>query len=68
MSETLKDLRKGARKSVGEVAEALGVTDRTVSRYEQGSRQVGLRQVLVLAALYDCTEREVIEAQLNSCQ
>lgn len=67
MNETLKDLRRSAKKSVGEVAEALGVTARAVSRYEQGSRQVSLRQVLVLAALYDCTEKEVIEAQLNSC-
>ena len=67
MNETLKDLRRSAKKSVGEVAEALGVTARAVSRYEQGSRQVSLRQVLVLAALYDCSEKEVIEAQLNSC-
>lgn len=65
MSETLKDLRKGARKSVGEVAEALGVTDKAIYNYENGSRSINIAQVLILAELYNCTEREVIEAQLK---
>ena len=65
MNETLKDLRRSAKKSVGEVAEALGVTDKAVYNYENGLRCIDIRQVLVLAELYDCTEREVIEAQIR---
>lgn len=66
MNETLKDLRRSAKKSVGEVAEALGVTERAVYNYERGIREIDIRQVLVLAELYDYSEREVIEAQIKS--
>lgn len=66
--ETLRDLRLQAKKTVAEVAKVLNVTDRAYARYEQGTRRVSLEQVLLLAELYDCTEREIIQAQLNSCQ
>ena len=63
---TLKDLRTSAGKTVKETAAALNVTVRAVSRYEQGTRQISLEQVLILAELYDCSERDVIDAVLNS--
>lgn len=63
---TLKDLRMSAGKTVKETAAALNVTVRAVSRYEQGTRQISLEQVLILAELYDCSERDVIDAVLNS--
>lgn len=66
MNETLKDLRRSAKKSVGEVAEALGVTERAVYNYERGIREVDIRSVLVLADLYGVTAEEVINAQFNS--
>lgn len=66
MNETLKDLRRSAKKSVGEVAEALGVTERAVYNYERGIREVDIKSVLVLADLYGVTAEEVINAQLNS--
>lgn len=66
MNETLRDLRRGAKKSVGEVAEALGVTKRAVYNYERGIREVDIRSVLVLADLYGVTAEEVINAQFNS--
>lgn len=66
MNETLKDLRRSAKKSVGEVAEALGVTERAVYNYERGIREVDIRSVLVLADLYGVTAEEVINAQLSS--
>lgn len=65
---TLRDLREICGKSAIQVANALGVTVRTVNRYEQGSRQISIEQVLILAEFLDCTEREIIIAQLNSCQ
>lgn len=68
MKVTLKELRLRNKKTLAEVASVLGVVIRAVSRYEQGTRRVSLEQVLSLAKLYDCTEKEVIEAQLNSCQ
>lgn len=63
---TLKDLRMSAGKTVKESAAALNVTVRAVFNYEYGLRRISLEQVLILAELYDATEREVIEAALNS--
>lgn len=63
---TLKELRQQSGKTAKEVADKLGVSVRTVSHYERGDRQIKIAQVLLLAELYECTEREVIEAQLKS--
>lgn len=63
---TLRDLRIQSGKSVAEVATALNVTLRAVFNYEYGIRRISLEQVLILATLYDVSEKEVIEAQLNS--
>lgn len=68
MKETLRDLRKQSGKTAVEVAAAVGVAVGTYFRYEQGTRQISIQQVLLLAKMFDCTEREIIEAQLNSCQ
>lgn len=64
--ETLRDLRNQRKLTLLQVSKELNVCVRAVSRYEQGTRQISLEQVLRLAKLYDCTEREIIEAQLNS--
>lgn len=66
--ETLKDLRKQSKKTLAEVADVLGVTVRAVLRYENGTRQMSLSQILLLAEFYECPERNIILAQLNSCQ
>jgi transcriptional regulator with XRE-family HTH domain len=66
--ETLKDLRKQANKTAAEVATVLNVTENAIYNYESGIREINIRQVLLLAKLYDVTAEEVIEAQLNSCQ
>jgi transcriptional regulator with XRE-family HTH domain len=66
--ETLKDLRKQANKTAAKVATILNVTDRAIYNYESGIREINIRQVLLLAKLYDVTAEEVIEAQLNSCK
>lgn len=63
---TLKELRKQSKKTAAEVAAVLGVTHNAVSNYEGGTRSIGLEQILALAELYDVSEREVIEAQLES--
>lgn len=66
MSESLRDLRVNAGKSVKETATALNVTLRAVFNYEYGLRRISLEQILILSALFDCSEREVIDAALNS--
>ncbi len=63
---TLRDLRKQAGLTVAEVAKALGVTNNAVINYECGVRQVDIKKVLILAELYDVTEKEIIDAQLSS--
>ncbi len=63
---TLKELRQQSGKTAAEVAAALGVTEQAIRHYENGLRSIGLRQVLVLAELYDVSEREIIEAQMFS--
>ncbi|HBK01673.1 MAG TPA: transcriptional regulator [Clostridiales bacterium] len=66
MSETLRDLRLQNKKTCAEVAQALNVTKNAVSNYESGIRNISLEQVVSLARLYDCSEREIIDAALNS--
>lgn len=66
MSESLRDLRVNAGKTVKETATALNVSERSVYAYEDGTRQINIEQVVKLATLFDCTEREVIDAALNS--
>lgn len=63
---TLKSLREESKKSRAEVATALGVTVTAICNYERGVRSIGLEQVLLLAELYGCSEKEIIQAQLNS--
>lgn len=65
---TLRDLREQNGKSRAEVAAALGVANRTLSHYECGTRCIDIKQVLILAKLYDCSEKEIIEAQLSIYQ
>ena len=68
MQNTLRDLRHESKKTCAEVAQALGVANSSYYSYEQGARKINIEQVLILADLYDVSEREVIEAQLNSCR
>lgn len=68
MKETLKDLRLQSKKTCAEVAQALGVTSNAITNYESGIRKINIEQVLILAELYDVSEKEVIQAQINSCQ
>lgn len=62
----LKELRQQSKKTAAEVAAALGVGLSTVYNYEQGIRRIGIDMVIPLAELFDVSEREVIEAQLES--
>lgn len=66
--ETLRDLRLQAKKTVAEVAKVLSVTENAIYNYESGYREIGIRQVLVLAALYGVSEQDVIIAQIYSCE
>ncbi len=65
---TLRELREQNKNTAAEVAEVLGVSVRAVSRYEQGTRRIGLEQIIKLMDFYHCTAEEIIWAQLNSCQ
>lgn len=62
----LRDLRTSAGKTVKETAAALGVTRSAVTNYETGIRLPNIAQVIILAELYDCSEREIIDGALNS--
>ena len=67
MENTLKRLREEHGKSRREVAAAFKIAYSTYANYEQGIRRISLEQVLILAKFYNATEKEIIEAQLNSC-
>lgn len=67
MTETLKALRKQAGLSAKDVAEKLGVSRSAISNYEDGLRRISLEMVLALASIYGVSEKEVIQAQINSC-
>lgn len=65
---TLRELRALNKKSVAEVANALGVAVSSYYNYEQGIRRIGLEQILTLSEFYDVSEKEIINAQINSCR
>lgn len=67
MKTTLRDLREQNKKTLADVAKALNVSVRSVSRYEQGVRKISIDQVLVLVELYEESAEDIIRAQLNSC-
>ena len=66
--ETLKDLRLQSNLTRYQVAKKLNVSYTAISNYEQGTRKINIEQVLILSKLFDVSEKEVIKAQLNSCQ
>lgn len=57
----LADLRKAAGLSQTEVANALGVPQRTISFYERAARQVPRNLVKGLADLYGVTPEEILD-------
>ena len=57
---TLRELREQNKNTAAEVAEVLGVSVRAVSRYEQGTRRIGLEQIIKLMDFYHCTAEEII--------
>ena len=63
---TLKTLREQNNKTCAEVAQALNVTVRAIFNYEYGLRQINIRQVLILAKIYETSAEDIILAQLNS--
>lgn len=65
---TLRDLRTQSGLSVNEVCKALSIKKSTYYHYEIGVRQISLYQVLLLAQIFGMSEKEVIQAQLNSCR
>lgn len=67
MKTTLRDLREQNKKTLADVAKALNVSVRSVSRYEQGARKISIDQVLVLVEVYEESAEDIIRAQLNSC-
>lgn len=65
---TLRDLRLQSKKTAEQVARELNIARSTYSNYEQGIRTIDIRLIIPLAELFDVSEREIIEAQLNSNQ
>lgn len=63
---TLKELRLQSKKTAAEVAAALGIATSSYYNHERGERRLSLESVLTLAYLFDASEREIIEAQLNT--
>ncbi len=63
---TLRELRLQNKKTAAQVATALGVKLSTWYNYEQGFRRLNIERIIPLAELFDVSEREVIEAQIES--
>lgn len=63
---TLKELRVQSGLTVKKIADTLKIAPSSYYNYEHGTREMRISQVLILAELFEVSEREVIEAQLNS--
>jgi len=66
-NDKLMNLRKRANLTQRQVAQAVGVTDQTVSNWEQGIHMPRLtpQQMLVLCNLLNCTLEELAAATPN---
>ena len=60
----LRELRIAAGRTIADVAKALGVSVHAVYHYEAGRRAISLRQILILAKLFEEPAEEIIKAQL----
>lgn len=66
MERTLKQIREENKKTVAEVAKALGIAPSSYYNYEQGTRQINIHQVLILSILFEESTEEIIKAQISS--
>lgn len=62
----LKELRKQKGVTQGQLAEMLGVSDRSVSRWENGSSMPDLSILVELADYYEIDIREIIDGERKS--
>lgn len=58
----MKELRRSAGLSQGDVAKKLNVTQSAVSRWENGSAKPCRKYHIKLAKLYKCTVDEIVDA------
>ncbi len=64
----LKELRESCGFSRPDVARAMNVSLSAIFKYESGRRYIGLKDVLLLADLFNTSAENVILCQLNSGQ
>ena len=65
---TLKRIREDCGMTRKEVAEKVGLSERAIAQYEQGTRSPSIDTVLVLAHLYGESAEDIIVAVVNSRQ
>lgn len=65
LAQNLKYLRSKAGEKQKDIAELLGVSEMTVSRYESGENEPELSKVLMISKHYDLTIDELITVQLQ---
>lgn len=64
LAQNLKYLRSKAGEKQKDIAELLGVSEMTVSRYESGENEPELSKVLIISKHYDLTADELLLVQL----
>ena len=62
----LRELRKEKELTQGQLAEQLNVSDRTVSRWENGNNMPDLSVLVELADFYDVDIKEIIDGERKS--
>lgn len=63
MNEKLRELRKKSGMTQAEVAELLGVTQKTVSNLELGNKGTSLELALLICGLYGVSVEEVFKGR-----
>lgn len=59
----IKTLRVGKKLTQAELAEIMGVSDKTVSRRERGSNMPDIGMVIELAEFYDVSIKEILKGK-----
>lgn len=65
LAQNLKYMRSKTREKQRDIAELLGVSEMTVSRYESGENEPELEKILIISKHYDLTLDELITVPLQ---
>lgn len=60
LGEKLKEIRKSKKLNQAEIGNLLGVSNKTISKYENGERNISTAKLLQFCKLFNITPNEIL--------